>query len=302
MKDLSIMTIAACYHSNEGVILGTDSTVTVTPQNPSGVDVTRRHFNHAQKIFEVGSDSPIGPIAIAYFGLSEMGRLSQRTLVARFASELESTKPSTMDDIARLWSVSMWQTFCASYPIQIARGQHLNSLATRTIDEEKELQDLINFGGGYFIVGRLVGYHETSAFEVSYNALTSTSPTPKIIDVGALSMGGCPNVILRLVNGHDPRIVDRILNSGYWTGTKDQLLAAMTTDTYAPAAILNIRDAVDFVYSMIYSTIKALRFSQSAPLCGGPIEIASITTDRPFRWVMHKALDVAVHRALYNET
>jgi hypothetical protein len=30
--------------------------------------------------------------------------------------------------------------------------------------------------------------------------------------------------------------------------------------------------------------------------------IAAITTDRPFRWVMHKSLSVAVSNALYNET
>jgi hypothetical protein len=59
-------------------------------------------------------------------------------------------------------------------------------------------------------------------------------------------------------------------------------------------AILPIRDAIDFVYTCIYSTIKALKFSSLQQICGGPIEIAIITTDRPFRWVRHKAFDAAI--------
>jgi hypothetical protein len=58
--------------------------------------------------------------------------------------------------------------------------------------------------------------------------------------------------------------------------------------------MLPIRDAIDFVHSSIYSTIKALKFSQFPQVCGGPIEIAVITSDRPFRWVRHKRFDAAI--------
>jgi hypothetical protein len=58
--------------------------------------------------------------------------------------------------------------------------------------------------------------------------------------------------------------------------------------------VLPIRDAVDFVHACIYSTIKALKFSNFSQICGGPIEIATITTDRQFRWVRHKPWDAAL--------
>jgi hypothetical protein len=50
------MTIAACYRCTEGIVLGSDSTTTYfvgTPQNP-------RHFNCAQKVFEIGENSTLG--------------------------------------------------------------------------------------------------------------------------------------------------------------------------------------------------------------------------------------------------
>lgn len=51
---------------------------------------------------------------------------------------------------------------------------------------------------------------------------------------------------------------------------------------------LPIREAIDFVHACIASTIKAMKFSSLAQICGGPIEIAVITSDRRFRWVRHK--------------
>jgi hypothetical protein len=58
--------------------------------------------------------------------------------------------------------------------------------------------------------------------------------------------------------------------------------------------ILPIREAIDFVHACVSSTIKAMKFSSLAQICGGPIEIAVITTDRRFRWVRHKDWDVAI--------
>ncbi len=41
-------------------------------------------------------------------------------------------------------------------------------------------------------------------------------------------------------------------------------------------------------------TIKTMKFSHMAPVCGGPVEIAVVTTDRKFRWVRHKKFDAAI--------
>lgn len=57
---------------------------------------------------------------------------------------------------------------------------------------------------------------------------------------------------------------------------------------------LTIRDAVDFAHFIVYSTIKTIKFSDREQVCGGPIEVAAITTDRKFRWVKHKDFDSAI--------
>ena len=62
----------------------------------------------------------------------------------------------------------------------------------------------------------------------------------------------------------------------------------------APPGVLPIREAIDWVHASIYTTIKGIKFSRFDPVCGGPIEVAVITTDRRFRWVRHKGLDAAM--------
>ena len=57
---------------------------------------------------------------------------------------------------------------------------------------------------------------------------------------------------------------------------------------------LPIREAIDFIHTSIYSTVKGLKFSRLDQVCGGPIEIAVITSDRLFRWVRHKEMDAAI--------
>lgn len=63
-----------------------------------------------------------------------------------------------------------------------------------------------------------------------------------------------------------------------------------------PPFVLPFRESIDWVHAMLYSTIKLFKFSALPPVCGGPIEIAAITSDRPFRWVKHKSLSEALDR------
>jgi hypothetical protein len=55
-----------------------------------------------------------------------------------------------------------------------------------------------------------------------------------------------------------------------------------------------IREALDFCHMYLHLTIKGYKFRFGPPMCGGPIELGFITTDRPFRWARHKPFDSAV--------
>jgi hypothetical protein len=117
---------------------------------------------------------------------------------------------------------------------------------------------------------------------------------PAQIPIGVPKFWGWSNLINRLHLGMDENVFQEILSSGKWNGTPEELAQIVLRNRLAPAGLLPIREAVDWVYASIYTIIKAMKFSRMEPVCGGPIEIGVITTDRPFRWVRHKGFDSAI--------
>ena len=87
---------------------------------------------------------------------------------------------------------------------------------------------------------------------------------------------------------------DAILRSGKWTGSDNDLDMIIQAHRLMHPATVPIREAIDFTHACLLTTIKALKFSSQSRRCGGPIEIAVITTDRRFRWVQHKEWNAAI--------
>jgi hypothetical protein len=287
------VTIAACYLSAEGVVFGADSTTTMTVLHPGPVPIgTPHHFNYAQKIFQIGENSTLG---ITMWGLGNLAESSYRTLIARFSDALASALPATMIEVAERWNSFFWSAYSSEFGAVLQRVQQLAGQATRTAAEEEELLALRQtFSGGFCLGGYLRQERTPQAFETSY-APDSTGPaTVQPLQVGTPRFWGVPNLMERLLYGIDDGILQAILSSGKWTGTPDELFALAVPFFLGQPHHLPIRDAIDWIHASIHTTIKALKFSHMLPVCGGPVEVAVITTDRVFRWVRHKRFDAAM--------
>lgn len=150
------------------------------------------------------------------------------------------------------------------------------------------------FSGGICLGGRWGSNRQPSAFEILFDPTMTAVPDPKALGVGTTKFWGCPNLVERLIRGTDFPTYLRILTSGKWSGTREDLIALLEEEALGQPYDLPIREAIDWIYASIYTTIKAMKFSHLAPVCGGPIEVAVITSDRPFRWVRHKRLGQAI--------
>lgn len=84
------------------------------------------------------------------------------------------------------------------------------------------------------------------------------------------------------------------VHSGHWNAGPQELFDLVLDRKLAQPFDLPLREAIDWVHAVIYTTIKAMKFSHYSPICGGPIEIAVISSDRLFRWVKHKQFDEAL--------
>lgn len=287
------MTIAACYVSSEGVVFGADSTSTmyVAAMGP-GAAGAEHHYDFAQKIFQVGERSTLGMTMWGYGGIP---RASYRTLIAQFADSLVGQSIQSMAEVANRWAQLFWSAYSHSLDSVLQRAKDLNSQPARTPDEDGELVFLRQtFSGGFCLGGYLMNDRSPNAYQVLYDPTDSGPRGVEEITPGTARFWGCPNLINRLIYGLDTGMFSAILDSGKWTGSEDDLFNLLFPYCLGQPRDLPIREAIDWVHASIYTTIKTMKFSHMAPVCGGPIEIAVITTDRLFRWVRHKGLSAAI--------
>lgn len=276
-------------------MLGADSTASVSI--PGG---GFHYFNHAQKLFEIGEGGTLG---ILVWGMGGLPESSHRTLVAQLSDDLAANPAADLASIAQRWIDLFWATYSTELAASLARILLLNGKpafvaatpnpAARSEAEEREFQQLrMGMGVGFCIGGRLPKSRVPGAYVMGFDPL-SPKPTATAIPMHSGGFWGAPNMIQRLINGSDPALKSDIMSSGKWTGTAADLDALIGNHALAHP-VLPLRDAVDFVHSCIYSTIKAFKFSNLSQICGGPIELAVISADRNFRWVHHKAWGAAI--------
>ncbi len=251
------------------------------------------HFEFGQKVFQVGENSSIGAVT---WGLGAISGTSHRTLLSELADKLSESPPKSMAEVAEKWSRLLWDNYTSALPDLIRRYAELQKKKDdRSPEESNEYFELANLGFCGFAIGGYVSPNrKPQAFEVSVHPGLSAPPAPRPIPSGTTEFWGWPNLINRLIWGVDERVFDAILETGKWSGTDDELAKLLLSQSLLQPTKLPIREAIDWVHASIYTTIKAMTFSHFAPYCGGPIEIAVISSDRRFRWVRHKSFDAAI--------
>jgi hypothetical protein len=223
-------------------------------------------------------------------------------LIAQLADAIQQASPGSVDDVAAKWVDLYWEEYqrhqlilrchelSEKQPYDASKG---GDPQVRTEDEEREYHYLRqNLVVGFCLGGYIRDERTPTAFEIIFDP-TGPKPSPEPLSLPDMRAWGAPNMINRLIRGIDDGIVADILGSGKWTGTEEELNAILVQHVLAHP-ILPIRDAIDFVHTCVYSTIKAFKFANLSPICGGPIELAVITADRHFRWVRHKHLHSAI--------
>jgi hypothetical protein len=292
------MTIAACYVSGEGVVFGADSTSTMAVTVPGTNEQTEHHFNYGQKIYEIGENSTLG---IATWGAGSLGdpSTSYRSLVAMLADDLVHQPAHTVEEVAWRWTNLFWERYNAEIDPIRRVVLDLASKAQMSEDEEAEFKKLdALYSTGFCIGGYVPPSRVPEAYQIIVKPHLIVPLPPRRLTFGNARFWGWQNIVNRLVWGVDGEIYENILASGKWTGTRDELAALLLSKQFSQPTGVPLREAIDLIHASIYATIKAMKFSHLAPYCGGPIEIAVVSTDRRFRWVLHKDFDEAVFGGL----
>jgi hypothetical protein len=286
---MATMTIAACYLSPEGVVFASDSTTTLRIAGPGGTNTPEERFlDFGQKIFELGDDSTFG---ILTWGLGGFPQTSYRTLYAEFADDLRSNAPTSVEDAAKRWAAKFFSVYDS-----LIGSVYRAAVEAATTQDEKDKVEALARGQvvGFCLGGYAPPNRRPAAYEIVFSPDGTDVPAPEALPVGRAIFQGIPVLINRMMFGIDPDLFENIAASKNWTGERADLLALVQPFMLGQPPMLPLREAIDWLHSCIQSTIKGMKFSPLAPMCGGPIEIAVVTSDRPFRWVRHKNLDAAI--------
>jgi hypothetical protein len=287
------LTIAGCYLTPEGVVLGADSTSSLPG------DGGMHYFDFNQKIFEIGESSTL---ALMTWGLGGLNPTSYRTLIALLGDDLAANPPVSLADVAQRWTDHFWTAYSNYRWVQecgLLHGKQKHDPAAapsqgmRTADEEVSY-DTLRTGliVGFCVAGYVLPSRQPQITTITFDP-TAGKPSPQVVTTPGWRWFGIPNIINRLIFGADGNLRAAILGSGKWGGTPQEL-DDLIVQQELTHGVLPVRDAIDYIHSCIHCTIKAMKFSNMPQVCGGPIELAVITTDRRFRWVRHKSFDAAI--------
>lgn len=264
------MTIAAAYLVSEGVVLGADSSTMISRPAGPGESEVLQLLNHSQKVFEVGENSRL---EVCAWGAGSFGNISHRTAIARLAEKI--TKDMTIQNA----------------------GKALGEIVEPLVKNSR-----VEFAG-YYLGGWEPGSHDPACVKVEIN---QEAVKVDSLPLGMCSFSGMPHFFTRVFKGYDPQMprnlceeIKRLVPDGDIPANFDKIFKKAFKKVSAPLIAtgfkdLPIREAIDFVYSYLHITVKAIKFRFGAPAVGGPIEIGFITTDRPFRWVCHKRFSSAI--------
>lgn len=277
-------------------MLGADSTSTYANFGQT------KHYNHGQKLFEIGQNSTMG---IVTWGVGGLRFGSYRTLIARLADAKPPSTAASVLEVSEKWVDLFWGEYQSCFANEIALLSNLRSKppmkitngqlepGCRNPPEEMQFRTLTNnLVVGFCLGGYVLKDRQPHTYEIIFEP-SGIRPIPVRLPP-AQSFWGVPSLVGRLINGCAAEVRASILASGKWSGTDIELDMLIAQHKLSHPATVPIRDAIDFTHACLLTTVKAMKFSTLPQICGGPLEIAVITTDRPFRWVRHKPWDAAI--------
>ena len=103
---------------------------------------------------------------------------------------------------------------------------------------------------------------------------------------------GLVDAVVRLHHGRDDRVFEILQSRGVDEKQLEQIKTDFSQNLQYPVLFtaMPLIDAVDYATYLIETTIGRYRFSVGAELCGGPIDVATISRKEGFQWLKRKTL------------
>jgi 20S proteasome, alpha and beta subunits len=272
------MSLGVAFKGSEGIVLAADSRVTIPVVVPipgvlpAGVPnqmIMPATYDNATKLLKIAGQDHVAAVT---FGVSAVGHPELRTahsLIPEFEAGLKPNNRLSTEEFAKQLSKFFLHQWNTTMPPGIAGGQQMTFLV-----------------GGYdpkAPYGRI--------FEI--NIPDAATPVEKHGNSFGIQWGGQRELTSRMLNGHDPGLLELIKNK---FSLDNNALAAFQAEIEAKSAakipyqFLPLQDCVDLSILLIRTTSRMLGYETNIRGVGGSVDVAIITRQEGFHYVQRKEI------------
>jgi len=259
------MSLGIVIKCPEGMVLAAESRVTLTAQPTQGAPILV-NFDNATKLLSFST--PHNFVGTVTYGQAAIGLRSAYSYVSEFESTLPQNR-LTLVDFANNLSSFFMQSWQATIPTNYS-GPNMS-----------------------FVVG---GFNQNEPYGRVYLIDIPRNPTPVEQSSGmgsfGITWGGQREFVDRLIQGFDHRLPDLVSNALNLAPNQRQLMMNSLNQLQMalPLQAMPLQDCVDLAIFFIRTTINAQRLTVGIRGCGGPIDIATITSREGLQFVQHKQI------------
>lgn len=286
------MSIAVCCTLADGVVLGTDSAITIRGTR-AGETQPRvlKVYNEADKLFGIHSDARSAdrlPIGVVTFGLATLGNRTLQSFFREFELENDPAKLKklSMKELAGKIHTFFRQRYTDYFrPALAAKGQKIEDMPV-------EARPALSM----FLGGFSPGEPLPEAFQINVQGDEAPVQIRKSGDFGS-NWGGQYDGVKRFHKGFDDRVMDAALQAAFQHAGVDtskldpnQLTAAVDAavghfEYQVPFAAMPLQEGIDYVRFLLEIAILQHRFVIGAPTCGGNVRLAVVRKYEGLEWV-----------------
>jgi hypothetical protein len=270
------MSICVVVKVPEGLVLAADSAATVegaavTPDGKPGPAGVLKVFQTATKVLQI-RDLPLG---VMTWGAGSFGARTIASLVEEFENTREIRELEANALNVKAVANSFWD-FMKKKSDELFSAIPVNARPRSGL--------------------AICGYSGSEFFPEEYVMVVPTEPPVPIRtpvdnqqDFGA-NWYGATDAIIRFHHGRDDRLFQLLAGVGVSGPILEAVKARLMQELQYPVvfAAMPLGDAIAYAEFVVRITIDRFRFVIGAELCGGPIDIATITRREGFVWVKAK--------------
>ena len=271
------MSIAVACNLSDGVILGTDSAITVggIGQLPDGQrqEGILKVYNDAVKVFGVSKQIGVMSVGMAMLGSRTIGSYIREFCI----TEIEQREVDTVEDLAR-----RLQTFFTERHRQVLAPIAEQQLEVSYDEIPFEKQPKVNM----VVAGFSPNEPLSEIWELIVPQPGEGDPVHCRKSQGQFGTDwfGQYEPITRLIKGFAPRLLDKLVD---FFGIREEVqsnqemqgnLSAIIADAEykIPYDAMPLQQGVDHVKFLLDTVINQTKFTVGAPICGGQVRIAVI--------------------------